>query len=93
MARTWQALRAFQQLTGSTPFAYIRDVRLSEAAMALRDTGRSVLDVALDTGLPTYDAAYLWLAQSLRLPLATFDAAQMAAARKSGVTLLAPEDF
>jgi hypothetical protein len=38
-------------------------------------------------GLPTYDAAYLWLAQSLRLPLATFDAAQMAAARKSGVTV------
>jgi predicted nucleic acid-binding protein len=47
---------------------------------------KAVLDVALDTGLPTYDAAYLWLAQSLRLPLATFDAAQMAAARKSGVT-------
>jgi hypothetical protein len=34
---------------------------------------KAVLDVALDTGLPTYDAAYLWLAQSLRLPLATFD--------------------
>ena len=31
---------------------------------------KAVLDVALDTGLPTYDAAYLWLAQSLRLPLA-----------------------
>ena len=54
---------------------------------------KAVLDVALVTGLPTYDAAYLWLAQSLRLPLATFDPAQMAAARKSGVQLLAPEDF
>ena len=54
---------------------------------------KAVLDVALDTGLPTYDAAYLWLAQSLRLPLATFDAAQMAAARRSGVTVWAAEDF
>jgi len=52
-----------------------------------------VLDVALDTRLPVYDAAYLWLAQSLRLPLATFDAAQAAAARKRGLALLAPEDF
>ncbi len=54
---------------------------------------KAVLDVALDTGLPTYDAAYLWLAQSLRLPLATFDETQKAAARKTGVQLLAPEDF
>ncbi|HBK00234.1 MAG TPA: DNA-binding protein, partial [Delftia acidovorans] len=28
-----------------------------------------------------------------RLPLATFDAAQAAAARKRGLALLAPEDF
>jgi predicted nucleic acid-binding protein len=54
---------------------------------------KAVLDVALDTGLPAYDAAYLWLAQSLRLPLATFDKAQRAAARKRGIALLAPEDF
>ncbi len=51
----WQALRAFQQLTGSTPFAYIRDVRLSEAAMALRDTRRSVLDVALDAAFGSHE--------------------------------------
>ena len=54
---------------------------------------KAVLDVALDTGLPVYDAAYLWLAQSLRLPLATFDQAQQAAAKKRGIALLAPEDF
>ncbi len=29
--------------------------------------------IALDTGLTAYDAAYLSLAQSLRAPLATFD--------------------
>ena len=49
---------------------------------------KAVLDVALETGLPVYDAAYLWLARSLRLPLATFDPAQIAAAKKSGVALL-----
>jgi len=49
---------------------------------------KAVLDVALDTGLPALDAAYLWLARSLRLPLATFDSAQIAAAQRSGVALL-----
>jgi AraC-like DNA-binding protein len=40
----WQALRAFSGLTGRTPFAYLREVRLSAAALQLRDTPRSVLD-------------------------------------------------
>ena len=65
-------------------------VELHELAAAQH---KAVLDVALDTGLPIYDAAYLWLAQSLRLPLATFDEAQIAAARGRGMALLAPEDF
>ena len=54
---------------------------------------KAVLGVALDTGLPVYDAAYVWLAQSLRLPLASFDDAQIAAARKSGVAVLDLHDF
>ena len=54
---------------------------------------KAVLDVALDTGLPVYDAAYLWLAQSLKLPLASFDPAQVAAAQKRGITLLTASDF
>ena len=49
---------------------------------------KAVMDVALDTGLPTLDAAYLWLARSLRLPLATLDSHQIAAAQRSGVPLL-----
>ena len=49
---------------------------------------KAVMDVALDTGLPTFDAAYLWLARSLRLPLVTFDPQQIAAAQRSGVPLL-----
>ncbi len=65
-------------------------VELHELAPAQH---KAVLDVALDTGLPVYDAAYLWLAQSLRLPLATFDPAQMAAAQKRGIALWADSDF
>ncbi len=49
---------------------------------------KAVLDVALETGLPVYDASYLWLARSLKLPLATFDQAQADAARQSGIALL-----
>ncbi|MDA0988149.1 MAG: type II toxin-antitoxin system VapC family toxin [Chloroflexi bacterium] len=33
----------------------------------------SVLDIALETCLTTYDASYLWLARALAAPLATFD--------------------
>ena len=34
----------------------------------------AVVETALETGLTTYDAAYLWLARALDLPLLTFDA-------------------
>lgn len=33
----------------------------------------AALQIALETGLTTYDATYLSLARSLRVPLATFD--------------------
>ena len=65
-------------------------VELHELAPAQH---KAVLDVALETGLPTYDAAYLWLARSLKLPLATFDTAQAKAAKKSGVALLDLNDL
>lgn len=51
----WHALRAFAQLTGKTPFQYLREVRLSEAAKALRDTDRSVLDVALEAAFGSHE--------------------------------------
>ena len=33
----------------------------------------AVLRLALDTGLTAYDASYIYVAQALRVPLATFD--------------------
>jgi AraC family transcriptional regulator len=44
----WHAARLFKDLTGKSPFEYIRSRRLSEAAASLRGSQRRVLDVALD---------------------------------------------
>lgn len=51
----WHALRAFSELTGKTPFEYIRAVRLSAAARKLRDTDMSVLDIALESAFGSHE--------------------------------------
>jgi AraC-like DNA-binding protein len=44
----WHAERVFKELTGQTPFEYVRAVRLSRAAARLRDPDVKVIDVAFD---------------------------------------------
>ena len=44
----WHAARIFKELTGKTPFEYVRALRLSRAAVKLRDENTRVIDVALD---------------------------------------------
>jgi AraC family transcriptional regulator len=44
----WHAARLFKEVTGSTPFDYIRALRLTKAAYVLRDGDEKVIDVALD---------------------------------------------
>jgi AraC-like DNA-binding protein len=44
----WHTAKVFKALTGKTPFEYIRAVRLSRAAMRLRDGDVRVVDVAFD---------------------------------------------
>jgi len=44
----WHTARMFKELTGKSPFEYIRSRRLAGAALRLRDGGERVLDVALD---------------------------------------------
>lgn len=44
----WHCERIFRELTGRTPFDYIRSLRLSRAALRLRDNPVRVIDVALD---------------------------------------------
>ena len=44
----WHSARIFKELTGKTPFEYIRALRLSKAAILLRDKQPKVVDVAFD---------------------------------------------
>ena len=44
----WHSARIFKELTGKTPFEYIRSLRLSRAAIELRDLDVRIIDVALD---------------------------------------------
>ena len=46
-----------------------------------------VIDLALESGLSTYDASYLHLARSLALPLVTFDRRMRVAAEALGLRL------
>lgn len=44
----WHAERIFKEITGKTPFEYIRAMRLTQAALILRDHDERIIDVALD---------------------------------------------
>jgi len=44
----WHSARIFKELTGKTPFDYIRALRLSRAAVELRDKDVRIVDVAFD---------------------------------------------
>ena len=43
-------LRCFKHHAGSTPYAYLQQVRLQHAAALLRDSSKAITDVALDCG-------------------------------------------
>ena len=51
----WHSLRIFKELLHKTPFEYIRAVKLTRAAEALRDSGKKVIDIALDNGFDSHD--------------------------------------
>lgn len=44
----WHSARIFKDVTGKTPFEYIRALRLSKAAISLRDDNKKIIDIALD---------------------------------------------
>jgi AraC family transcriptional regulator len=44
----WHSARIFRELTGKAPFEYIRELRLSRAAVRLRDGDDRIIDIALD---------------------------------------------
>jgi AraC-like DNA-binding protein len=45
---SFHAARMFKEITGKTPFTYIRMLRLSQAAVMLKDEDKKVIDVAFD---------------------------------------------
>lgn len=44
----WHIARVFKEVTGKTPFDYLRGLRLTKAALVLRDNETRILDIALD---------------------------------------------
>lgn len=44
----WHAARLFKEFTGKSPFEYIRVLRLSKAAVQLREGNSKIIDVAFD---------------------------------------------
>lgn len=44
----WYSARIFKEITGKAPFEYIRALRLSKAALMLRDEKHRIIDVAFD---------------------------------------------
>jgi AraC-like DNA-binding protein len=51
----YYAVRIFKELCHSTPFKYIRAMRLTKSARALRDTDSKVVDIAVDSGFDSHD--------------------------------------
>lgn len=51
----WYSYRLFREYLGLTPAEYIRKLRLSQAALRLRDESCRVLDVAFDLGFGNVD--------------------------------------
>lgn len=45
---SWHSARIFKDITGRTLFDYIRTLRLTKAALVLRDEKHKIIDVALD---------------------------------------------
>lgn len=44
----WHAARLFKEVIGKAPFEYIRALRLTKAALILRDSNEKIIDVAMD---------------------------------------------
>lgn len=51
----YHSIRLFKQYTGQTPSEYIRALRLSHAAVHLRDTNERVLETALNASFESHD--------------------------------------
>lgn len=51
----WYSARIFKELTGYSPAAYIRRLKLAKSALRLRDEQVKIIDVAFDLGFASVD--------------------------------------
>lgn len=85
------AVAVFEERKGRAPAALVTSFFELLDGLGIVTSGQTspaeLLQVARDSGLSGYDAAYLALAQQTGLPLATVDGGMMKAAKKAGVPL------
>lgn len=90
----WHEVRSLALIgarRGRVPMGNVQALVEKFNAIAVRNLGRGddalVLDLARHHSLSTYDATYLALAKSERLPLATLDRRLIVAAQAEGIGL------
>ena len=89
MVATSKMKRAADRVLSARPYAIRSRVELTSPVPAQI---RAALTLALEHALSLHDAAYLWLAMSLKLPLLTHNR-KLAAAARPTVAVLSLEDL
>ncbi len=74
----FHADRLFKQWTGKTPFDYIRSLRLSQAAVVIRDESPKIVDVAFDFVFGSHEGFTKAFSKAFGLPPSRYSALQPA---------------
>ena len=64
----WYSARIFKELTGKAPFEYIRSMRLTKAALTLRDEKPKIVDVAFDFVFDSHEGFTRAFSKAFGLP-------------------------
>ena len=77
-------LRQFAQTVGMTPGAYLRSLRLCEAARRLRVSDRPILDIALSVGFADHPSFSRAFARYMGMTPSTYQRLNTARVRRPG---------
>ena len=64
----WHISKIFKSYTGKTIFEYMRSLRLSEAALSLRDEDTQIIDIALEFIFDTHEGFTRAFAKEFGIP-------------------------